>query len=85
MGKATISADIGVVDIDIDLSKIDVIDLIEELESRGYIVEQDPSLLVTPSFFEKEESEVLLELIDRSNPKQGSYLYFIREKIANAR
>ena len=76
----TVRVDVGYVDVDVDISDFDHDDLVDELESRDYIVvhkyeQQD--------LFTKEETQVLLDLIDTQKPTPGSVLYFIREKIAN--
>jgi formiminotetrahydrofolate cyclodeaminase len=72
-----VSIDVGYVDVDVDLDKFDDDELVEELESRGYTVTDEPRVL------DAEETEVLLKLIDDQDPAPGSQLYFIREKIVN--
>ena len=76
----TVSVDVGYVDVDVDISEFDDADLIDELESRDYIVVHKDN---QEDLFTKEEIQVLLDLIDDQKSAPGSVLYFIREKIAN--
>lgn len=78
-----VSVDVGYVDVDVDLNDFDDDELASELESRDYIVyhkddERDDLL-------SREDRYALLALIDSQNPDVGCPMYFIREKIANAR
>jgi len=56
-------------------------ELVDELESRGYIIYHKDDK--PDDFLSKEDKWVLLKLIDHHNPVVGADLYFIREKIAN--
>ena len=72
----TVSVDVGYVDVEVAISDFDDDDLIEEIESRGYTV---LDAICEP--FTSEELETMQTLIDGQNPKIGSVLYNIREKI----
>jgi hypothetical protein len=58
----------------VDLEEVDLKDLIQELNWRGYAVFDDEVLDV-----DSETIEILVELIDNSNPRIGSKLYFARK------
>jgi hypothetical protein len=78
---ASVSVDVGYVDVDVDLGDIDTEDLISELESRGFkIIEKNDPLLVAP-VFTREEQRSLIDLITAQNPVVGSELHFIRENL----
>lgn len=78
---STISVDVGYVDVDVDISYFDDDDLVDELESRDYIVyHRDDN---RDDLLSNDDRWTLLKLIDSHNPVVGSSLYFIREKIAN--
>jgi hypothetical protein len=60
------------VTIDIDLGELDEDNLIEELETRGYI-----------TFTISELSELRM-LLDTMQPDIGTNLYFLRDKLINS-
>jgi hypothetical protein len=69
------------VDADVELDDFDTEDLIEELESRDFVVlENDDPILKSP-VLEKDEILALISLIDSQAPLVGSELYFIRDKL----
>jgi hypothetical protein len=77
----TVSVDVGYVDVDVDLEYFDDDDLVDELESRDYVVYHEDD--ERDDLLSKEDRHALLMLIDSHNPDVGSPMYFIREKIAN--
>jgi len=78
----TVSVDVGAVDVDVDIDDFSDQDLISEVEARGYVVfDYAESLLNPVEPFTAEELEALQKMIDDSNPKIGSVLYNIREKL----
>ena len=76
-----VSVDVGYVDVDVELEDFDDDELVDELESRDYVVYHKND--GRDDFLSKEERHALLMLIDSHNPDVGSPMYFIREKIAN--
>lgn len=78
----TVSIDVGYVDVDVDLEDFEDDDLVEEVKSRGYVVYDEND--VNPFEFTPEEIDTLKQLIDEQDPKVGSVLYFIREKLVIA-
>jgi hypothetical protein len=77
-----ISVDVGYVDVTVDLDDIDTDELIDEIETRGFVVLEvnDPRLHIEE--FSKEEFRLLKSLVAAQNPAVGSDLYFIHEKLA---
>jgi hypothetical protein len=79
-----VSVNVGYVDVDVDFGEIDSETLIEELESRGFeVLEVNDPRLKAPEF-EANEFRLLKDFITSQNPKPGSELYFIREKLFRA-
>jgi hypothetical protein len=76
----TVSVDVGYVDVDVDLDDFDDDDLIDELESRGYEVFQ--KMNCSSAAFTETELSILQRLVDTQEPKIGSELFFIREKLS---
>ena len=76
-----VSVDVGYVDVDVELEDFDDDELVDELESRDYVVYHKND--GRDDFLSKEDRHALLMLIDSHNPDVGSPMYFIREKIAN--
>jgi hypothetical protein len=80
---ATVSVDVGYVDVDVDLDKFDDEELVSELEGRGYtVLHDDDPLLVSVEPFTRSELEILQNLVDGQSPRPGTELYFIREKLS---
>lgn len=75
----TISLDVGYVDVDVDLEDFEDDDLVEEVKSRGYTVYDEDD--ANPFGFTKNEIDALKQLVEQQDPKVGSVLYFIREKL----
>ena len=53
-------------------------DLVEELENRGYTVDEINLDKITLNYGDRDQ---ILNLIDVSSPKIGSPLYFLHEKL----
>lgn len=69
------------VDVDVVLETFSDDELISELEYRGYVVPDADEVVDYSETMTPEEVETLLSLIDKQQPKVGSQLYFIREKL----
>jgi hypothetical protein len=79
--KISITVDVGYIDIDVDMSDFDDSDLIEELESRNYVViKKDKETEYLLSIFTKDDLKSILELIDKSK-NTSHQVEFIRNKI----
>lgn len=70
------------VDVDIDLDDFDTGELIDELESRGHHVSNDP--IPEMEAFDKYEIEYLMDLVDKSEKRDYNY-YRVRDKLNNLR
>jgi hypothetical protein len=82
--RMRISVDVGYVDVDVDMGDYDSDDLIGELESRGFeVLESNDPRLKAPEFT-ADEFRLLESLIANQNPRVGTELYFIREKLFRA-
>jgi hypothetical protein len=69
------------VDVDVDLDDFDTGELVEELESRGYYVSDDP--VPEMDALDKYEIDWLLELVDKNN--KDVYTNRVRDKLHNLR
>ena len=69
------------VDVDVDLDDFDTGELVEELESRGYYVSDDP--VPEMDALDKFELDWLLELVDKNN--KDVYTNRVRDKLYNLR
>ena len=69
------------VDVDVDLDDFDTGELVEELESRGYYVSDDP--VPEMDALDKFELDWLLELVDKNN--KDVYTNRVRDKLHNLR
>jgi hypothetical protein len=77
MGYKTVEA---YVDVEVDLDEWNDKELIDELNSRGYIVTKDADVVEA---FEREDWQFLLEMLDK-NP-QTWYTRRVRDKLLEAR
>jgi hypothetical protein len=68
------------VDVDIDFDEFDTSELIDELESRGLHVSDNP--LPEMQAFDKYEIEYLLDLVDKTEKRDYNY-YRVRDKLNN--
>ena len=77
MSYKTVTVD---VDVDIDLDEFDDSELIDELESRGLHVSDNP--LPEMEALDKYELEYLLSLVDNAEKRDYNY-YKVRDKLNN--
>lgn len=70
------------VDVDVDLDDFDTEELVEELESRGRYVSNEP--IPEMQAFDKYEIEYLLDLVDKTEKRDYNY-YRVRDKLNNLR
>jgi len=68
------------VDVDVDLDEFDDLELIEELEHRGFNVSSDPIEL---DALDKYELDFLLDLVDKNN--KDVYTNRVRDKLHTLR
>jgi hypothetical protein len=68
------------VDVDVDLGEFDTSELIDELESRGLHVSDNP--LPEMEALDKYELEYLLSLVDNAEKRYYNY-YKVRDKLNN--
>lgn len=76
----TISVDVGHVDVDVDVDDFTDDELVNELESRNYIVEHRDDY-ENKYELTKEEIDTLQALLDEHSPRVGSIMWSIREKL----
>lgn len=70
------------VDVDVDLDEFSDDELVEELESRGFNVSDEP--IPETEAFDKYEIEYLMDMLDKSEKRDYNY-YKIRDKLNNLR
>lgn len=70
------------VDVDVDLDEFSDDELVEEMESRGFNVSNDP--IPEMEAFDKYEVDYLLELVDKAEKKHYNH-YTLREKLHHLR
>lgn len=77
----TMSVYVGDVNVDVDLDELTDDELIEELEGRNFFVYSEDQESFITSEFTNEELDWLRNAIDLTNPRVGSMLYQLREKL----